>query len=91
MASQQIKLIDKRIDGVRLELYRRYGRFNTFSSHDWQLAWDRNPDLHARHSELFRLRGIAQDQRDAEAEKEYRKSQRAERRAVRAGKYSRAA
>jgi hypothetical protein len=83
-----IRLIDKKIHGIRLELYRRVGRFNTFSAHDWQLAWDRNPDLQARENALFLLRDIAVQEFTELLEKEYRKAQRAERRAVRAGKYS---
>lgn len=76
---QQIRLIDKRIDGITLELFRRGGRFNTFDCHGWQLAWDRAPDLRIRRNELFRLRGLAQQERDALIEKEYRTAQRRQR------------
>jgi hypothetical protein len=78
-AQQQINLIDKRIDGVRLELFRRVGRFNTFCSWGWQLAWDRNPDLHARQTDLYRQRGELQQIRDAEIECKYQATARRER------------
>lgn len=74
--NQQIALIDKRIDGVRMELFRRVGRFNTMSANSWQLAWDRHPDLYARQSGLFCQRGVLQQVRDAEAERAYRADQR---------------
>lgn len=80
-AVQQIRLIDKRIDGIRLELHRRGPAFHTFDTHAaWQLAWDRNPDLHERHTELFRQRGDLQVARDAEIEREWRAQERRERR-----------
>lgn len=69
--------------GIRLDLYRRVGRFNTFCSHGWQLAWDRNPDLHARRTELFRQRGELQQIRDAEIDRAYRAEQRRARRSYR--------
>lgn len=72
---QQIRLIDKRIDGIRLEMFRRT-RVSIFDAGSWQLAWDRNPDLHARSEELFRQRGELQQVRDAKAEREFRAAQR---------------
>jgi hypothetical protein len=77
---EQIRIIDKRIDGIRLELHRRGPAFSTFDSHGWQCAWDRNPDLYARHNDLFRQRGDLQVIRDAEIEKRWRAQERAERR-----------
>ncbi len=71
-----IRQIDKRIDGIRLELFRRGGRFNTLDVSSWQLAWDRHPDLNSRHDMLYRLRGLAQLERDAEIERAYRVEQR---------------
>jgi hypothetical protein len=79
---ETIRLIDKRIDGIRLELFRRGARFNTLDAAGWQLAWDRNPDLLGRHEALFRFRGIAQDTRDAIIESDHRAAQRRERAAA---------
>lgn len=79
----QIRQIDRNIDGIRSALYAR-GRFDNLSAHGWQLAWDRNPDLHARETELFRQRGELQQQRDALIESEYRAEQRRQRRTRRA-------
>lgn len=78
-AVQQIAQIDRNIEGVRRELFRRVGRFNTLCIWGWHLAWNRNPDLHARQTELYRLRGLAQQERDALIEKEYRAAQRRQR------------
>lgn len=72
---QQIALIDKRIDGIRLELYRRGSRPGLNVS-EWTLVWERNPDLWARNEELFRQRGAAQLVRDAEINRAYRAEQR---------------
>lgn len=82
-AVQQIRIIDKKIDGIRLELFRRVGRFNTMDAGGWQLAWDRHPDLYARHTELFRQRGELQVVRDAEIDRQYRAEQRKLRRSYR--------
>lgn len=60
---QQIAAIDKLIDGARLELHRRVGKFNRLDASAWQLAWDRNPDLQSRERELLRQRGEAQRKR----------------------------
>lgn len=81
--TQTIRQIDKRIDGIRMELFRRVGRFNTLSASEWQLAWDRHPDLYSRQEMLFGLRGLAQLDRDAEIERAYRAEQRKQRRAYR--------
>lgn len=80
---ETIRLIDKRIDGIRLELFRRGARFNTFDCHGWQLAWDRNPDLWGRREALYRFRDIAQQTRDAIMEADFRAAQRRERAAMR--------
>lgn len=82
-AVQQIAQIDRNIDGISLELFRRAGRFNTMSADSWQLAWDRNPDLRARREELYRQRGELQIIRDAETERAYRAEQRRVRRSYR--------
>lgn len=82
-AAEQIKQIDRNIDGIRLELYRRGAR-NLFSAHDWQLAWDRNPDLAARDKALFRQRGALQVIRNSDLERAYRAEQRQARRNRRA-------
>jgi hypothetical protein len=81
--AQTIRQIDRHIDGVTLELFRRGGRFNIFDAGAWQLAFDRHPDLGARRDTLFRLRGLAQLDRDAQAERDYRAAQRKQRRAYR--------
>lgn len=81
--TETIRLIDKRIDGIRLELFRRNGRFNTFNCHDWQLAWDRNPDLRMRQEMLFGRRDLAVMERDALIERVYRRDQRRQRNALR--------
>jgi hypothetical protein len=78
-----IRQIDRHIDGIRLELYRR-GNRPGMSADEWQLAWDRNLDLKARHNDLFRTRGALQVQRDAAINQEYSAEQRAKRRSLRA-------
>lgn len=80
--AQTIRQIDRHIDGIRMELYRRGCRPGMCAS-SWQLAWDRNPDLRARNETLFRLRGLAQLERDAQIEREYRAEQRRTRRSIR--------
>lgn len=60
-----ISQIDRKIDGIRTEVCRRTLLMNIFSSESWQRAWDRHPELRARQNELFRQRGIAQQERDA--------------------------
>lgn len=80
---EAIRIIDKKIDGIRLELYRRVGRFNTLEAAAWDLAWRRCPDLYARQEALFRFRGVAQQIRDAIIDTEYRAEQRRERAAHR--------
>lgn len=80
--AQTIRQIDRHIDGIRLELYRR-GCRPRLSASEWQLAWDRNPDLSARNDTLYRLRGLAQLARDAAIEREYRSLQRRQRQTYR--------
>lgn len=75
----KIALIDRKIDGTRMELCRRVGRFNMFSAHGWQTAWDRHPDLYGRNQALFAERDIAAQERDALIEAEYRAAKRRER------------
>lgn len=77
---EAIRLIDRKIDGIRLELFRRGAR-NLISAADWQLAWDRNPDLAGRNDALFRFRGVAQATRDAILDREHRDAQALTRRA----------
>lgn len=81
-AAQQIILIDKRLDGIRLEVFRRLGRFNSQSADCWDLAWARCPDLYARQGDLYRQRGAMQKVRDAALEREYRAEQRRKRSAL---------
>jgi hypothetical protein len=69
---RDIRQIDRQIEGVRSELFRRVGRFNVMNAGSWQLAWDREPELAARHDALFRRRGKLQVERDALVEKEFR-------------------
>lgn len=78
-----IRQIDRRIDGIRLEIYRRIGRFNTQSCLAWQAAWERCPDLQARDRDLYEQRGHLQTERDAALEREYRAEQRQSRKQTR--------
>lgn len=71
-----IRQIDRRIDGIRLELYRRGGRFNTFDCGAWQLAWDRNPDLRARETALYSTRYDFSQEENAALTSEHRAEQR---------------
>ncbi|SDC08834.1 hypothetical protein SAMN05216337_1001224 [Bradyrhizobium brasilense] len=75
---EAIRIIDRKIDGIRLELFRRT-RVRIFDAGSWQLAWDRHPDLSERHDGLFRLRGVAQQTRDLIIEREYQAARRRER------------
>ncbi len=59
-----IRQIDRNIDGIRKELVCRVGRFNTLSAHDWQLAWDKHPDLRVAETALYFNRGQLQQERN---------------------------
>lgn len=76
---EAIRIIDRKIDGIRKELFRRVGAFNAMSADGWQLAWNRNPDLDERHAALFRFRGVAQQTRDLIIEREHQAARRRER------------
>lgn len=78
-AQAQIDQIDTEIDVIRTRLYLRL-RFYPVTAREFQAAWDRCPDLHAAQAELYRRRGDAQRQRDAEIEKQWQAQQRRERR-----------
>lgn len=54
-----ISKLDVEITGVTRELRKRE-RIDRLSSASWQAAWDKHPDLHTRHSDLYRQRGEAQ-------------------------------
>jgi hypothetical protein len=77
---EAIRIIDKKIDGISLELLRRT-RVAIFDARSWQLGWDRHPDLAGRREALFRFRGCAQATRDAILDREHRDAQRLIRRA----------
>ncbi len=76
---QTIEQIDLQIDANRRVLMARVHCDPACSAQAWQNAWDRCPDLHARERALFVARGDAQAERDALAEKEYRKQRRTKR------------
>lgn len=60
-----IRKIDRQIDAIRSELRSRItGKFSPTSAADWQVAWDRHPELRAQETALFRQRGELQLQRD---------------------------
>lgn len=65
-----ISQIDKQIDAVRAELRRRE-TVKPLSAASWQAAWDRHPELREQETNLFRQRGVAQQERDAKAHKEW--------------------
>lgn len=73
---QQISQIDKQIDANRAAMIRRLGFRPDCSAAEWQRAWDRCPDLHARERDLYRQRGIAQQERDAMDHKEWQRTER---------------
>lgn len=58
-----ISRLDQAIDANRLALCVLEGRKLVNVAH-WGNAWDRHPDLRARDIELFRQRGVAQQERD---------------------------
>lgn len=60
---QQIASLDKQIDAIRRELLSRAGR-RLETAGEWQDAWYRHPDLRNREVEMFRQRGLAQQERD---------------------------
>lgn len=76
---QRIEQIDRQIDVVRWELHLRVPLINTLSAASWQSAWDRCPHLRARTDELYRQRGIAQQERDEADHKAWLSQQRSER------------
>lgn len=75
-----ISRIDMEIGVVRRELRRREvlarRPLNDLSAASWQLAWDRNPDLHEREVHLCRQRGMAQQARDARVHRAWVKQSR---------------
>lgn len=76
---QRLAEIDGRINMVRWALHLRSPLIDTLSAKSWQAAWDRNPGLRAQESDLFRQRGIAQQERDAAEHKAWMTAQRIER------------
>lgn len=56
--------IDRKVDAVMAALC-TLEVVSPLSAASWQRAWDKHPDLYARHSDLFRQRGEAQRERDA--------------------------
>jgi hypothetical protein len=81
-AQQTIDAIDLLIDANRRELYRRI-RYLPQTAHEYQNAWDRNPDLHAREHDLYRQRGFAQQHLADEMEVTWRAGKRRARAAQR--------
>lgn len=77
-----IRLVDRKIDGIRRELMRRVGKFNTLSANAWQLAWDRCPDLREMETTLFAERGNLQQARDHLINDAYLREARSNRRAA---------
>lgn len=77
--SQHIEQIDRQINVNRWALHLRCPLINTLSARSWQNAWDRHPDLRAREDELFRQRGIAQQECDEAEHKAWLSQQRSER------------
>ncbi|MCP1832787.1 hypothetical protein [Bradyrhizobium sp. USDA 4545] len=76
---EAIRIIDRKIDGIRMELCRRLQGVRIFDANDWHLAYDRHPDLRDRAEALWRFRGVAQQTRDLIIEREYQAAQRRER------------
>lgn len=76
---QRIAEIDGRINVARWALHLRSPLIYTLSAKSWQAAWDRNPGLRAQEADLFRQRGIAQQERDAAEHKAWMTVQRIER------------
>lgn len=77
-----IDVIDRQIDVNRAALATRV-RAIPQTAWGWQTAWDRCPDLYARDCELMRQRGVAQQERHAQLNAEYRREQRIARAAQR--------
>jgi predicted transcriptional regulator len=57
----EIGRLDRAIKAIHREL-RRLEKVHTLSAESWQAAWDKHPVLRARERELYRRRGIAQNQ-----------------------------
>lgn len=64
--TQTISQIDQAIDAVTATM-RGLEKIMPLSAAHWQSAWDRHPDLYASYCELYRQRGIAQEERDLKA------------------------
>lgn len=80
---QRIAQIDKQITAVRRTLRSRE-TVDTMSAESWQAAWDKHPDLHAQSNDLWRQRGIAQQERDEADHKEHLRQLRSDRAKARA-------
>ncbi|MES5483626.1 hypothetical protein QMZ05_12780 [Bradyrhizobium sp. INPA03-11B] len=77
---EAIRIIDRKIDGIRMELRRRIGGgLRIFSAHDWHYAYERHADLRERADALWRFRGVAQQTRDLIIEREHQAVQRRQR------------
>lgn len=72
----QIEVIDRQIDANRNAMIHRLHFNPDMSAAQWQRAWDRCPDLYARDRALFLQRGLLQEQRDAQAHREWQTQQR---------------
>ncbi len=59
----QINRIDAEITAVQNRLC-QLETVDEMDAGSWQAAWDRHPNLYARHSDLYRQRGVAQLERD---------------------------
>jgi hypothetical protein len=74
----KIAQIDQQIDANRAQLVLHQG-FDELCAGCWQSAWDRHPELATREQELFRQRGVAQQEADLAAHKEWLRDKRSER------------
>lgn len=70
--------IDKQLNA----LYRKLRSLEKISPNDagsWQIAWNKHPDLLAQECELYRQRGIAQQERNTKASNAWAQQQRQKR------------
>jgi hypothetical protein len=75
--TRTVRQIDRDIDANRIVLIQRL-RYSPGSAYEWQIAWDRNPDLQARDCALFRERDEARDEDIRIAEREHKAALRRE-------------
>lgn len=63
MTTPKIRVIDRQIDAIHRQLS-KLEKIDKLDAESWQRAWDRHPALRAQEVDLYRQRGIAQDERD---------------------------